>query len=305
MQEFGGSGKPEQAGPEQAVIKDGDMSGFMTDVIEKSLSVPVLVYFCTNWSENCKKLTPLLEKIIRQAGGAIHMVRIDFDNNRQLAAQMKIQSVPTVVVFTDQRPADAFAGLKSEAEIREFISRFVPEMQPSPTEQMIDQAAEMFAGGDYHTSGELYSKILQIEPENAGAIAGLAQCLIKEDDLEKAATLLADIPKQHQTSPAIRAAQAALDMAEQFSGLGEADGLEQAVQADGNDHQARFDLALILWSRGEREAAADHMLEIVSRDRGWNEDGARKQLVKFFEIAGPQDPFTVTTRKRLSSILFS
>ncbi len=296
-------------GPENndkgALIKDADMSTFMTDVIEKSMTVPVLVSFHSEWSENCKQLMPILEKIINQAGGAVHMVRVDFEKNQQLASQMKIQSVPTVVVFSGQRPVDAFAGVKPEAEVKEFISRFAPEMQPSPIEQMTEQAALLFEEGDYQSAGGLYSEILQTEADNPEAIAGLAQCLIKLDDMDNAGTVLSNTPKQHENHAAIIAARAALDMAGQMSDLGDAGALEKAVAADENNHQARFDLALILWAKGEQDAAADHLLEIVSRDRAWDEDGARKQLVKFFEIVGPMEPFTVRVRKKLSSILFS
>lgn len=288
-----------------ALIKDADMSSFMVDVIEKSAAVPVLVSFYTEWSESCKQLTPILEKIVTQAGGAIQMVRVDFEKNQQLAGQMKIQSVPTVVVFSDQRPVDAFGGAKSEDEVKEFITRFAPEMQASPTEQMIEQAASLFEQEDYQSAGGLYSQAMQAEADNALAIAGLAQCLIKLDDLENAKTVLSGTPKQHENHAAIVAARAALDMADQLSDLGDAAALEQAVEADENNHQARFDLALVLWASGAQEAAADHLLEIVSRDRSWNEDGARKQLVKFFEIIGPAEPFTVKIRKKLSSILFS
>ncbi|PCJ41631.1 MAG: co-chaperone YbbN [Alphaproteobacteria bacterium] len=294
-----------QGGQTVALIKDGDMSTFMADVIEKSAATPVLVSFYSSWSENCKKLTPIVEKIVQQAGGAVQMVRIDFEKNQQLAAQMKIQSVPTVVVFVDQRPVDAFAGVKSEAEVKEFIARFAPEMQPSPTEQIIEQAVILFNGGDFQNAAELYSQILQMETENVPALAGLAQSLIRLNDLENARTVLDGTPKQHENDPAITAARAALDMAEQLADLGDAAALEQAIKEDADNHQARFDLALILWASGDQDAAADHLLTIISRDRGWNEDGARKQLVKFFEIAGPMDPFTVKIRKKLSSILFA
>jgi len=308
MQEFDGPNRPGGAAAgtaDAAVIKDVDMSGFMADVIEKSMTVPVVVSFWADWSENCRQLGPRLEKVVRQAGGAVHLARINFEQNQQLAAQMKIQSVPTVVVFANQRPVDAFAGVKSEAEIKEFISRYAPEMQPSPVEQALAEAAALFAAGDYQAAGGLYSQVMQTEAENAEAIAGLAQCLIKLDDLDNARQILENIPKQHENHAALAAARAALEMAGQLADLGDAAALEQALAADADDHQARFDLALVLWAQGQQEAAADHLLEIVARDRGWNEDGARKQLVKFFEIAGPMAPFTVRMRKKLSSLLFA
>lgn len=301
MQEVDGP----ETGDSGPLIKETEMSTFMADVIEKSAAVPVLVSFYSAWSENCKQLTPILEKIITQANGAVHMVRVDFEKNQQLAVQMKIQSVPTVVIFSGQRPVDAFAGVKSEAEVKEFIARYAPEMQPSPAEQMLEQAAALFAEGDFQAAGGLFSEVMQTEADSAPAIAGLAQCLIRLDDLENATAVLSGTPKSHENHPAIIAARAALDMAGQLSDLGDAGALEKAIEKDENNHQARFDLALILWAGGEQDQAADHLLKIVSRDREWNEDGARKQLVKFFEIVGPMEPFTVKARKKLSSILFS
>ena len=287
------------------LIKDSDMTTFVTDVIEKSMSLPVLVYFYSAWSENCKKLTPVLEKLITQAAGAVHMVRLDFEQNQQLAAQMKIQSVPTVVVFSEQRPVDAFAGVKPEAEVKAFIARFAPEMQPSPVEQMIEQAQAFFAAEDFSEAGALYSQILQTEAGNPLAIAGMANCLMRLNDLENARTILASTPKEHENNAGILAARAALEMAEQLSELGDAAALEAALAKDENNHQARFDLALIRWAGGQRETAAELLLDIVTRDRGWKDDGARKQLLKFFEIAGLMDPFTISVRKKLSSLLFS
>ena len=299
----------EVAGPETndsgALIKDTDMTTFMEDVVERSAAGPVLVAFHSAWSENCKQLMPTLEKVINQAGGAVHMVRVDFEKNQQLAVQMKIQSVPTVVIFAGQRPVDAFAGVKPESEVKEFIARYAPEMQPSPIEHMTEQAAALFEEGDFQGAGALYSEILQAEADNPQATAGLVQCLIKLEDLENAESVLNSVSKQHENHAAIIAARAALDMAGQLSDLGDAGALEQAIQEDENNHQARFDLALILWAKGDQDGAADHLLEIVSRDRSWDEDGARKQLVKFFEIVGPMEPFTVKIRKKLSSILFS
>lgn len=287
------------------LIKDTDMSTFMMDVIEKSASVPVLVNFHSAWSENCKQLMPILEKLVTLGGGAVHMVNVDFEKNQQLAAQMKIQSVPTVVVFSGQRPVDAFAGVKTEAEVKEFITKFAPDMQSSPSEQLIEQADILFEQAQYEEAGGLYSQALQGEADNALAIAGLAQSLIKLGDLENADVVLNSCPKHHETHAVIIAARAAFDMAGQLGDLGDSVALEQAIAEDADNHQARFDLALILWAKGEQEPAAEHLLTIVSRDRSWNEDGARKQLVKFFEILGPMEPLTVKIRKKLSSLLFS
>ncbi|MCF8473896.1 MAG: tetratricopeptide repeat protein [Emcibacter sp.] len=302
MQNFDGANN---AGTAESIIKDTDMSTFMADVIEKSVAVPVLVSFYSQWSENCKKLTPIIEKFIHQAAGAVHMVRIDFEKNQQLAAQMKIQSVPTVVVFANQRPVDAFAGVKSEAEVKEFISRFAPDMQLSPLEEMIEHAILLLDEKNYQEAAGLYSQILQHEADNILAIAGLSQCLIKLNDLDNAEAVLGSTPKTEQNHAIILGARAALDVARQISELEDASVLEKAIEKDQNNHQARFDLSLIAWAKGEQDKASDYLLDIVARDRGWHEDGARKQLVKFFEIAGPADPFTIKTRRKLSSILFS
>ncbi|WP_417624635.1 tetratricopeptide repeat protein [Paremcibacter congregatus] len=307
MQDFAGPSPTDHttdASTTGPVIHDGDMNSFMADVIERSMTVPVLVYFWADWSENCAQLTPVLEKMITQAAGALHMVKLNFDQSQQLAAQMKIQSVPTAVVFANQRPVDAFAGVKTEAEVKEFLSKYAPDMQPSLVEQMLAQAEEFCAAEDYASAGALYSQAMQTEPDNMLAIAGLATCLIRLDDLENAETVLNGAPKQHQNAPEILGARAALETAAQVAGLGDAASLEQALAQNADDHQARFDLALVLWAGGAQEAAADHLLEIVRRDRSWQDDGARKQLVKFFEIAGLMDPFTIKMRKKLSSLLF-
>lgn len=298
------SGQPPVTNSPQ-LIRDGNMESFMQDVVERSMQVPVLVDFWATWCEPCKALTPALEQVVMDAAGAVELVKLDIDQNQQLATQMQIRSVPTVVMFKDGRPADAFAGAKTQTEIKEFIAKHVTDMGASPVEQMLEQAAMAEQQGDFQLAGGAYSQILQTDPENADALGGLIRMLTQLGDFENAGEVLKGVPQALENNPAISAARSALDMAQKTAELGDAGDLQARVENDENDHQARFDLALILWEQGQRDAAADQLLEIFRRDRDWNEDAARTQLVKFFDIAGPMDPFTVAARRKLSSLLFS
>jgi len=306
MQDINGPETPGAQGTAGAdVIHHTDMSTFMKEVIEQSTTVPVMVSFYADWSENCKSLNPLLEKLVLQAGGAIHLCHINIDQNQQLASQMQIQSVPTVVLFKDGRPLDAFGGMKNEAEIKDFMAKHIGEMAASPVEQIIEQAQMAFSAEDFQSAGALYSEALQAEAGNPVALAGLGQCLIRLEDLDNATSVLDSVEKSHENHADILQARAALDMARQLADLGDVDQLKAAIADNADDFQARFDLALCLWARGAQDEAAAQLLEIIARDRSWNEDGARKQLVKFFEVAGQASPFAIATRKKLSSLLFS
>ncbi|WP_138378996.1 thioredoxin [Luteithermobacter gelatinilyticus] len=287
------------------LIKDSTISGFMKDVIETSQQVPVLVDFWAPWCEPCKALTPTLEQVVKEAKGAVRLVKINIDENQQLAAQMQIRSVPTVVMFSGGRPVDAFAGALNADQIRQFIARFVGEVGPSPEEQLLEQAAMLKEQGDLENAGALYSQLLQSDPEHAGAIAGLAKVLIQMGDLENARNVLSSAPAEQENNAEILSARRELEMAEQAAELGDVTELEAKLFENPENHQARFDLALALWAQQRREEAGEQLLEIIRRDRSWNEDGARQQLVKFFEIAGPADPFTVKMRQKLSSLLFA
>jgi putative thioredoxin len=233
------------------------------------------------------------------------MAKVNIDDCQEIASQMQIRSVPTVVAFIQGRPADAFAGVKTESEIREFIAKIVPEIGPSEIDQMIEFAENAYAEGKFEDAGGAYSQALQIEPENAKSLAGLASSLIKLDDLENAEHVLSGVTAENKNDPAITAAQAALDTAKQTGSLGDVDDLLTAIKDNPDDYQARFDLALALWAANDRDEAADHLLYIISSDKDWQEAGARKQLVKFFEMAGHMDPFTLSARRKLSSLLYS
>lgn len=291
--------------PLDSLIKNADMTNFVADVIEASQDVPVLVDFWSLRSEPCKTLMPVLEKVVRDAGGAVRLVKVNVDENQQIASQMQVRSVPTVVAFKDGRPVDAFSGPKSESEIRDFLSQIAPDMAPSPIEEIMAQAAAAFEADDFEAAGALYSQILQTESENPDALAGLGQSLLKLGDHESAGQVLGSVPQKLENHPAIAAARAALETALQMGDVGDSAALEKAVSENADNHEARFDLALALWAAGQQEEAADHLLEIVARDREWREDGARAQLVKFFDMAGPMDPFTVAARRKLSGLLFN
>lgn len=291
--------------PENAIIIDVDMSNFGAEVIEKSLEIPVIVDFWAPWCEPCKTLGPLLEKIIIEAGGAIRMAKINIDENQEIAQQMQIRSVPTVVAFVGGRPVDAFNGAKPESEIREFLAKIAPDLGPSEIEQMLSAAEQQYDQENYQDAGGLYSQALQMDAENPTAIAGLVMSLIKLNDLENAGHILSGLDEPLKNKPAITAASAALDTALKISELGDTDTLTAALEKNDQDHRSRFDLALALWAKGEQDEAADHLLFIIAADKEWQDDGARKQLVKFFEMAGPMDPFTLRARRKLSSLLFA
>ncbi|MBT5074743.1 MAG: thioredoxin [Kordiimonadaceae bacterium] len=284
-------------------IIDVDMSNFVAQVIEKSSQVPVIVDFWAPWCEPCKTLGPTLEKLVNEADGAVILAKINIDENQEIAAQMQIRSVPTVVAFVEGRPVDAFAGVKPESEIRDFITKVAPDIGPSESEQMISIAADAYEQGNYEEAGSAYSQALQLDSENNAAIAGLASALIKLGDLENAGHVLSGA--KDKNDPAVTAAQAALDTAEQIGDVGDLEELKKKVEKNADDYQARFDLAIALWATDARGEAADHLLYIIAADKDWQEDGARKQLVKFFEMAGPMDPFTVGARRKLSSLLYS
>lgn len=284
-------------------IIDVDMTSFVGDVIEKSSEVPVIVDFWAPWCEPCKTLGPTLEKIVTEADGAVILAKINIDENQEIAAQMQIRSVPTVVAFVEGRPVDAFAGVKPESEIRDFIAKVAPNMGPSEIDQMLTLAAEHYEQENYEEAGAAYSEALQLDSENNDAIAGLASSLIKMGDLENAGHVLS--AAKDKNHPAITAAQAALDTLMQIGDVGDLEELKKAVKKKPQDYQARFDLALALWAAEAQDEAADHLLYIIAADKEWQEDGARKQLLKFFEMAGPMDPFTVLARRKLSSLLFS
>ena len=287
------------------LIKDSDMRHFAEDVLVASREVPVIVDFWAPWCGPCKQLTPVLEKVVRQAGGKVKLVKVNVDENQAIAQQLRIQSIPAVFAFKGGQPVDGFAGALPESQVKAFIQRLTGDSGPNEIEQAVAMAREAREGGQVEQAASIYGQILRVEPDNAGAIGGLAQCHIAKGELEAARALLAELTPEQARDPEVATARAAIGLAEQTADVGDTAELEQAIAADPNDHRARYDLSLALVAQGRREEAVEQLLEIVKRNRGWNEEAARKQLLTLFEAFGHSDPLTVASRRRLSSLLFS
>ncbi|MGH7073086.1 MAG: thioredoxin [Stellaceae bacterium] len=288
------------------LVKNGSQATFMADVIEGSKDAAIVVDFWAPWCGPCKQLGPALEKAVKDAHGAVRLVKINVDENQELAAQMRIQSIPAVYAFKDGRPVDGFVGAVPESQLKQFVGRLVAGAGPSPIDDALAMAKEAIAENDLDGAEDIYRQILEHEKENAEAIAGLAKLAIGRKDLAAAAEILANVPPAAAAHAEIQAARAALELAEAGTKVqGAYAELEDRLNSNPDDHQARLDLASALFAAGERERAIDELLNLVKRAREWNDQAARKQLVKFFEAMGHADPLTVETRKRLSSILFS
>jgi len=287
------------------LVKDTTTANFRQDVLAESMQQPVLVDFWAPWCEPCKQLTPILEKAVRAAGGKVKLVKMNIDEHPQIAGQLGVQSIPAVFAFQRGQPVDGFMGALPESQIKSFIERLVGPLGPNAAEEILAEADRLFTEGDIGGAAELYSAVLAQDPENVVALAALVKLHVEVSDLEGAKRFLAMAPEAKANDPALAGARAAIELAEQAGSLGDLADLQRRVETDPTDHQARFDLAVGLNARGRREEAANHLLEIVRRDRNWNDDGARKQLVQFFEAWGPKDETTVAGRRRLSSILFA
>ncbi|HEY4203999.1 MAG TPA: co-chaperone YbbN [Xanthobacteraceae bacterium] len=293
------------------LIKDTTTQTFMRDVIEESRHQPVLVDFWAPWCGPCKQLTPILEKAVRAAGGRVKLVKMNIDEHpavfQQLAAQTGNQSIPTVFAFAGGQPVDGFMGAVPESQVTAFIDKLTKGM-PAPgddTAELLQEAEAALAAGDAGTAASIFAEVLGVDAANITALAGLARCYAETGAIDQAKQTLALVPEAKRDDAAVKAVQAMIDLAEQAKSLGPVTELEQKVAANPLDHQARFDLATALNASGKRSDATQQLLEIVKRDRKWNDDGARKQLVQFFEAWGPTDEATVEGRKRLSTILFS
>jgi len=286
------------------LIRDTTTKTFVKDVLEESKRQPVLVDFWAPWCGPCKQLTPVLEKATRAAKGKVKLAKMNIDEHPAVAGQLGIQSIPAVIAFVNGQPADGFMGALPESQVMEFLQRLTKGAVGAEERDLLNSAEEALAAGDAAGAAEIYAAALAEDGGNIAAIAGLARCQLELGSLEQARQTLALVPPNKETDAAVSAVRAALDLAEQAQSLGPVTELEQKIAANPLDYQARFDLAVALNAAGKREEATGHLLDIVKRDRKWNDDGARKQLVQFFEAWGSDDPATVEGRRRLSSLLF-
>jgi putative thioredoxin len=296
------------AGTSSPHIKDGNLETFAADVLEASRQVPVIVDFWAPWCGPCKQLGPALEKAVAEANGAVKLVKVNIDENQEIARQLRIQSIPTVYAFKNGQPVDGFMGAIPDSQIRTFVQQLAGGASQGGADQAVEVLAaadEAFAAGDIATAAQAYGHVLQDEPGHPKAVAGLAKCYLKTGDVDRARKTLQLVRPDGQADEAVRAVEAELKLREQAPGAGNTAEFDAKVAANPNDHQARYDLALALDSKGDRDGALSALLEIVKRDRKWNEDAARKHLVTLFEAMGPTDPRTIDARKRLSAILFS
>jgi putative thioredoxin len=295
---------PTAAPGTDALIKDTTTAGFRQDVIAESMKQPVLVDFWAPWCGPCKQLTPVIEKAVMAAAGKVKLVKMNIDEHPAIAGQLGIQSIPAVICFAQGQPVDGFMGAQPESQIKAFIDRVAGPAGPSPIEQALEEAGRLAGEGDLQGAGELYAAILGQEPENLAAIGAFAKLHVDVGDVEGAKRVLALVPAGKENDPALAGARAAVELAQQAEALGDAADLERRIAANPDDHQARFDLAVALAARGRKVEAAEHLVEIVKRDRAWTDDGARKQLLQFFEAWGPADPASIAGRRRLSAVLF-
>ncbi len=294
-----------QAATADASVKDTTTQTFVKDVIEESKRQPVLVDFWAPWCGPCKQLTPVLEKAVRAAKGKVKLVKMNIDEHPAIPGQMGIQSIPAVIAFVNGQPADGFMGALPESQVVAFLERLTKDRIGGEAQDLLKVADAALAEGNAAGAAEIYAQVLAEDNANVSALAGLARCYVQTGALDQARQTLAMIPEAKANDAAVAAARAALELAEQAKSLGPVDDLEKKVAADPLDHQARFDLALALNGKGRRTDALEHLIAIVKRDRKWNDDGARKQLVQFFDAWGPTDEATVEGRKKLSSILFA
>ncbi|MCK0197859.1 thioredoxin [Ancylobacter sp. 6x-1] len=306
LNQTGTPADPNTAGGAAAddVVIDTTTRTFMKDVVEESRRRPVLVDFWAPWCGPCKQLTPVIEKVVRGAKGKVRLAKMNTDEHPQVAQQLGIQSLPTVYAFVNGQPVDGFMGAQSEKQVQTFIEKLLGGAVGDIAE-IVESGEAALAEGDLAGAIEIFAAVLGEEPENVRALAGIAKAQLAAGQPEQAKATLASLPDKIALDPAIAAVRAAIELEEAAAALGDVGALEAKVAAAPADHQARFDLAVALNARGRKEEAVDQLLTIVKKDRSWNEDGARKQLVQFFEAWGPADPMTLAGRRKLSSILFA
>ena len=304
--QFGGT--PAGTAPAGELIKDTTTANFARDVMDESRNQPVLVDFWAPWCGPCKQLTPVIEKAVKEAGGRVKLVKMNIDDHPSVAGQLGIQSIPAVVAFVNGRPADGFMGALPESQVKAFIDKVAGPAgadQAAEIAAVLEEASGLLVGGDIDGAAQLFAAILQADPDNTQALAGLAECMIGANQHQRARELLSQLPEELAKAPEIQAMLKRLDQIDEARKLGDPVALEHTLSLNPDDHEARLKLAKIRNVEGLREEAAEHLLLIMKRDRAFDDDGARRQLLQFFEVWGPKDPATVMARRKLSSILFS
>ena len=286
------------------IIKDSDTNNFSMDVIDQSTKTPVVVDFWAPWCGPCKQLSPTLDKLAREYGGKIQLVKINVDENQELATQMRVQSIPMVVAFKDGQPVDGFAGALPESQLRQFFEKLTGS-EGSPIEQALEKASMMVENGDTQNAAEIYSQILAQDPINAASHAGVAKCLIEAEGIEKAQAYLKGLDADILNKEEVKSVLAAIDLEHASTDTEETDSLRQKLATNPDDPQLRYDLAIALYGDGCSEEAINILVELVKTHKTWNEEAARAQLLKIFEALGHSDPITIEGRRKLSVVIFS
>lgn len=287
-------------------VKDGTDQTFMADVIEASKEAPVLVDFWAPWCGPCKSLGPVLEKVVNDQQGKVKLVKVNIDENPQIAGQLGVRSIPAVFAFDKGRPVDAFQGALPEGQLREFISKLMSGTdQGQQIQQVIEQADQLLQSGDAAQAAQMYGAVVEADPQNIAAIVGLARCYLANGDTERASQILDLAGPDKQSDPAIKGVRTAIELSADAPKDDELDTLIDKVTNDRANHAVRFELAEALIARGKHKEAADHLLKILSDDLSWEEGKAKAKLLELFEAAGPKSPATIEGRRRLSSLMFA
>lgn len=295
------------------LVKDTDLNGFMADVVEASLKSLMVVHFWSPRSTLCKQLSPVLERLIVAQRGAVRLVRVNIDTNPEIAQQFRIQAVPTVYAMLRGQPVDGFQGAQTETQVKQWLEKLIKATgaakgMSDPLAEFdaaLQEAEQALAAGDWQTAQDMFGDMLGLAPDHAGAYAGVVRSMIAGGHLEPARAMLEATPAAIAQDKALTTARSALELANQAAQAGPVQELSDRLAANPSDQQTRYDLALALLAAQRREEAVEHLLDSIRQQRGWNEEAARKQLVKLFEAFGSTDPLTISGRKRLASILFA